>query len=430
MAWPTPVLGYTRPAAAPPPPVATEAAATADEEDDRPPSPTSSSPAPPSWRSSSALQVWLSPSSSYPRVFLLLVFGSFLFALLFGVATRLSCADGPKMIGMKPRGLYPHLISVLTIVCTTLIPANFIAVFIFHFAKTQPGNAQQEDDDDEPDLTTLTGWWQLAHRIAVTALDTLRLRRCSRRRDEEEEDESHCIAADVWPLSNEEAASPAPFHSFASIDDEPSAAADHATLDKSGWSKPPPPKTVLSVVSLTLSPPLHCLLALLSFSLTASSPIGLWARNGLLDQASNVLTLLHENILKGWGDVSTPSLVFYSEPFTRFLYWLLGKWWPSRLTVICSFLDLTRSFVLLPIWYRHAQWRLQPLPSHPIRVDHLRQQMALEAASDASSQAEEEEEEDEEGDYQQAEDEETEGGLHRGVVRAQAHSGRAFTVLC
>ena len=386
MAWPAPAAAFTRPAANHPPRVAVAPIGPAEVDD-------CSSPQTPqsAWRSSSALQVWLSPTSSYPRVFLLLVTGSFLFALLFGVATRLSCADGPKLIGMRPRGVYPHLISVVTIVCTTLIPANFIAVFIFHFAKTQPNTAEE----DETDLTTPSGWWTLAQHIATTALNTLHIRRCRRR---EEDDDSNSDTADVWPLSEEHlAASSAPFHSVVPINEgHPTAAADADALDKISPSRPSPTSALFSLLSLILSPPFHRLLSLLSFSLTASSIIGLWARNGLAAQLTNVLTLLHENILRGWGEVSTPSGVFYTPAFTRFLEWLLGKeFWFSRLSVICGCIDLTRSFVLLPLWYRHAQWRLQPLPSTPVRLHDIRLAMTPAEMSDP-------------GDSEQAEDEEVE----------------------
>ena len=286
--------------------------------------------------------VWLSSTSPYRRVLLLLLTLSFTFTFGFCVSSRLSCAMGHFVIGKIKPGAEPRALALIATCVTILVPANFIAAFIFHFAKAQPGA-----EESECDLTRPSGWLQLGKQIASAAVQFVT--QCCCRRDKA----SHQAAGSI-----------------------------------NGAPDTPPSSPPLSLLSIPRSF-LFLSTALLSFLFTAHTPIGLWLRNGFLDTVSILLTLfpsyLHNAFdVQGW----------YSVAVQHFMERVFGGMWVTVVGWGVMIANTTRTVVLLPVWYRNVPWREQisidgtPLPhwTHDARCD-LRSQEQLEEVGEDKRQS-------------------------------------------
>ena len=259
----------------------------------------------------SAHSVWFSATTPYPRMLLLLLVLSFTFTFGFCLSSRLSCALGHFVIGKLKPGAEPRALAVLATCVTILVPANFIAVFIFHFAKAQPGA-----EVSECDLTRPSGWLLLAKRLCSEAVRLVIPNRCLRREDGSVQSTTGSINETTDPIT-----------------------------------PPSSPSFTLRSIPRSL---LLSLTALLSFLFTAHTPIGLWLRNGCLDTLSTLLTLFPDYLHNAF-DVQH----WYSADVQQLMQRLLGDQWVAEVDYGMMMLNLTRTLVLLPVWYRNVPWRQQ-----------------------------------------------------------------------
>jgi len=240
---------------------------------------------------------------------LLLLTLSATFTFGFCIASRLSCAMGHFVIGKLTPGAEPRVLAVLATCVVVLVPANFIAAFIFHFAKAQPGAEQSECD-----LTRLSGWLQLVCQLTAAAVRFI-TPRCLLRRD------NQAIRQSAGSIN-----------------------------DSSDTASSPPSFSLLSIPRSILL----LLTSLLSALFTAHTPVGLWARNGCLDVLSILLTLLPTYLLDAFNIHG-----YYTVSMQDFMERLLGQQWVPLVIWVVLTLNTTRTVVLLPLWYRNVPWRQQ-----------------------------------------------------------------------